>query len=95
MRKPSTKAKFGKRRRKVTKTITMPVSTELIKQALEYYWRQQTTIKDNEDVTIDLPFTKGFDVEVKIETDKGVESKLIHGKDGLKLRKGNGIRKPS
>jgi len=66
----------------VTKSITMPVSTELIKQALEYYWRDQTVIKDNEDVLIELPFTKGFDVEVKIESDKGVESKLVHGKDG-------------
>lgn len=66
----------------MTRTITLPVSTKLIQEALEYYWRDQTVIKTHEDVKIELPFTKGFDVIVTIEEDKGVESKLSYGKDG-------------
>ena len=65
----------------MTKTITMPVSSKLIKDALEYYWREQTTIKDHEEVKLVIPEVE-FKATITILADKGVESKLEHGKDG-------------
>jgi hypothetical protein len=83
MRKRDTKLappKF-KRRPKMTRIVSLPVSLELFKEAVEYYWRSQTIIKAHEDVDIVVPSADAFPMllQVKLEEDKGVESKLEHG----------------
>jgi hypothetical protein len=69
-----------------SRITVIPVSLNLIRQALEYYWREQTVIKDNEDIKIILPFETEqafpFEATVTINTDKGVEGKLVNGKSG-------------
>jgi len=70
----------------MTRTVSIPVSLELFKEAMEYYWRSQTTIKLHEDVKIIVPCVVEevfpATLTITIEEDKGVEGKLVHGKDG-------------
>jgi hypothetical protein len=58
MKRRSTKApskgekKSGTRRRKMNSTRTVPVTSKLIEEALEHYWRSIAMLKPNEDVSI-------------------------------------------
>lgn len=69
-----------------SRVTVIPVTLDLMKQALEYYWRDQTTIKENEDIKLIFPYATEasfpFEATVTITTDKGVEGKLSYGKDG-------------
>jgi hypothetical protein len=78
----------------MTRIVSLPVSLELFKEAMEYYWRSQTTIKAHEDVDIVVPSEDAFPMllQVKLEEDKGVESKLDYGAE---LKKGKRVGRPA